>query len=211
MLTHDFWACCVSIYGVSSGFADYALVLVKHRHPPTHMTKHHLNLNLCCSLRNPIVVVFTKIDGCPAHALKLSTTEVKQMLRTTDARKKPFMIQNIDHVATVMEKMESLVPIIEISCVTGEGIDLLQKLLFAVPKRRRHEQKSNRPFELLVEDIFNVPHVGPVVSGFVNAGKLTVGANRNVFVGPMDDGTFLKTVAKSAHIAQIYTLHITSG
>jgi elongation factor 1-alpha len=210
MLTRDFCiACLASIHGVSSGFADYALILVNSRHPPTHMTQHHLNL--CCSFGIPTIVVFTKIDGCPEHALKSSKTEVMKMLRSPEVGKKPFMVRNEDDVATVMDKMHSLAPMIETSCVSGEGIDLLQKMLFALPKRRRHEQKSDRPFEFLVEDIFNVPGVGAVVSGFVNAGELNVGASCNVFVGPMDDGTFLKTVAKSAHIARINTSHITSG
>ena len=53
-------------------------------------------------------------------------------------------------------------------------------------------------FSSLLQDIFNVPGVGGVVSGFVNAGELTVGANCHVYVGPTDDGSFLKTVAKSA-------------
>jgi elongation factor 1-alpha len=84
-------------------------------------------------------------------------------------------------------------------------------MLFSLPKRRRHENKVNRSFEFLVEDIFNVPGVGAVVSGFVNAGELTVGSNCHVFVGPTDDGTFMRTVAKSAHIARINTAHVTSG
>jgi len=88
---------------------------------------------------------------------------------------------------------------------------LLKKLLYSLPKRRRHEKKVNRPFEFLIEDVFsNVPGVGSVVSGFVNAGDLDVG-NTPVYVGPTDEGTFLKTIAKSAHIARINTAHITAG
>ena len=52
--------------------------------------------------------------------------------------------------------------------------------------------------------------MGSVVSGFVNAGELSVGTTQ-VYVGPTDDGTFLKTVAKSAHIARINTARITAG
>mmetsp|Transcript_26279 Transcript_26279/g.60460 ORF Transcript_26279/g.60460 Transcript_26279/m.60460 type:complete len:190 (+) Transcript_26279:1534-2103(+) len=70
-----------TIHGVSSGFADYALVLVNSRQPPTHMTQHHLNL-------------------C---------------------------------------KMHQLAPMFETSAVTGEGMDLLQRMLFHLPKRRKHE------------------------------------------------------------------------
>jgi len=83
--------------------------------------------------------------------------------------------------------------------------------LFSLRKRRRHERKLKRSLEFLVDDIFNVPGVGSVVSGFVNAGQLDVGPNAHVYVGPTDDGSFMKTVAKSAHIARINTAHVTSG
>jgi elongation factor 1-alpha len=121
------------------------------------------------------------------------------------------MVKNDKDVETCMDKMHSLAPMIETSCVTGEGLDLVKKMLFSLPRRRHHERKVNRPFEFLVEDIFNVPGVGAVVSGFVNAGELSVGAKSEVYVGPTDDGTFLRTVAKSAHIARINTSHVTAG
>jgi len=198
-----------TIHGVSSGFADHALVLVNARHPPTHMTQHHLNL--CCSFGIPVIVVFTKIDGCPDHAYKTSKEEVSKMLRSPEINKVPFAVRDEHDVAKVMDKMHALAPMIETSCVTGEGIDLLQKMLFSLPKRRKHEKKAGRSFEFLVEDIFNVPGVGAVVSGFVNAGELTVGSSCHIYVGPTDDGSFMRTVAKSAHIARISTTHITSG
>jgi len=198
-----------TIHGVSSGMADYGLILVNSRHPPTHMTQHHLNL--CCSYGIPVVVVFTKVDGCPDHALATSKKELAKLLKSPDIGRRPFAIKTEADVATCAGKLQHLAPMIDISCVTGEGLPLLRKLLFGLPKRRRHEKKVNRPFEFLVEDVFsNVPGVGSVVSGFVNAGELDVGASQ-VYVGPTDDGTFLKTVAKSAHIARINTSHITAG
>ena len=196
-----------TIHGVSSGFADHALILVNARHPPTHMTQHHLNL--CCSFGIPVIVVFTKIDGCPEHAFKVSKEGVIKMLRSPEVQRTPYTVKNEQDIAMVIDKLHTLAPMIETSCVSGEGIELLQKILFSLPKRRRHENKAHRSFEFLVEDIFNVPGVGAVVSGFVNAGELTVGSN--VFVGPTDDGTFMRTVAKSAHIARINTSHVTAG
>jgi len=173
------------------------------------MTQQHLNL--CCSFGIPVIVIFTKIDHCPEHAFANCKEEVSKMLRSPEVGRRPFTVRNESDITTVMDKLHSLAPMIETSCVTGEGVDLLTKMLFALPKRRRHEKKANRSFEFLVEDIFNVPGVGAVVSGFVNAGELTVGSNCHVYVGPVDDGTFLKTVAKSAHIARINTTHITAG
>eukprot|EP00529_Nitzschia_sp_RCC80_P009523 CAMPEP_0113468252 /NCGR_PEP_ID=MMETSP0014_2-20120614/15254_1 /TAXON_ID=2857 /ORGANISM="Nitzschia sp." /LENGTH=768 /DNA_ID=CAMNT_0000360625 /DNA_START=256 /DNA_END=2562 /DNA_ORIENTATION=+ /assembly_acc=CAM_ASM_000159 len=198
-----------TIHGVASGMADYALILVNSRHPPTHMTHHHLNL--CVNFGIQVIIVFTKIDGCPEHAFKNSKSEVYKLLRAPDIGKRPFEIRSEEDIATCMGKLGALAPIVVTSCVTGEGIDLLQKMLFSLPKRRKHERKVERPFEFLVEDIFNVPGVGSVVSGFVNAGQLLVGSNAHIYIGPTDDGSFLKTVAKSAHIARINTTHVTSG
>lgn len=198
-----------TIHGVSSGMADYGLILVNSRHPPTHMTQHHLNL--CCSYGIPVVVVFTKVDGCPEHALATSKKELTKLLKSPDIGRRPYAIKTEADVGTCVGKLHTLAPMIDISCVTGEGLPLLKKLLYSLPKRRRHEKKVNRPFEFLIEDVFsNVPGVGSVVSGFVNAGDLDVG-NTPVYVGPTDDGSFLKTIAKSAHIARINTAHITAG
>ncbi len=198
-----------TIHGVSSGMADYSMILVNSRHPPTHMTQHHLNL--CCSFGIPTIIIFTKTDGCPEHAMKISKDELFKLLRAPDVARRPFAIRKEEDIAICIGKLNSLAPVIDTSCVTGDGLNLLRKLLFSLPKRRRHERKVNRAFEFLVEDVFNVPGVGAVVSGFVNAGELTVGSHCNVFVGPTDDGSFMKTVAKSAHIARINTAHVTSG
>lgn len=198
-----------TIHGVASGFADYGLILVNSRHPPTHMTHHHLNL--CCSYGIPVIVVFTKIDGCPAHARKQSKEEVVKLLRSPDIGKRAYAIKCEEDIEKAMVNLNSLAPMFDISSVTGEGMNLLRKMLFQLPKRRKHENRVNKPFEFLVEDIFNVPGVGAVVSGFVFAGELSVGSNAHVYVGPTDDGTFLKTTAKSAHVSRINTQHVTSG
>jgi len=201
-----------TIHGVSSGMADYALILVNSRHPPTHMTQHHLHL--CCSFGIPVIVVFTKIDNCPEHAFQHSRKEVIKLLRAPDVHKQPFQIKEVNDIATCIGKLQFLAPLVDISCVTGEGLDILSQLLFTLPRRRKHESKVNRNFEFLIEDIFNVPGVGSVTSGFVNAGEFTITANSNnnhVFVGPLDDGKFMKTFVKSAHIARIPTTHVTSG
>lgn len=51
--------------------------------------------------------------------------------------------------------------------------------------------------------------MGAVVSGFVNAGRIAVG--NTVFVGPLDDGTFMQTMIKSAHIARTATSSLKAG
>ena len=62
------------------------------------------------------------------------------------------------------------------------------------------QRKIHRPFEFLIEDVFNVKGIGCVLSGFVNAGEYHKG--EPIFVGPMKDGTFAKVTVRSIHVAQ---------
>ena len=86
-----------TIHGVSSGMADYSMILVNSCHPPTHMTQHHFNL--CCSFGIPTVIIFTKTDGCPEHAIKTSKDEPFKLLRAPDVGRRPFAIRKEEDTA----------------------------------------------------------------------------------------------------------------
>lgn len=195
-----------TIHGISSSFVDYALVLVNSRHPPTHMTMQHFNLINGYGV--PAVVLLTKIDGCPEHVFKNTKNEVFKVVQS-QLRKKPFMIKKASDIPFVKQNMHALSPVISLSAVSGENIGLLSNLLHEMPKRREHKKKMSRKFEFLVDDVFNITGVGPVVSGFVNAGKLQIG--QNVHVGPLADGDYIKTTAKSFHVARTHVPTILAG
>jgi len=196
-----------TVYGMASGMGDYSLIVCNARHPPTHMTHHHLNLSSSNNI--PSIIVLTKIDGCPVHSRKNTVKELKALLKRPDVNRVPFDCTTEADIDQCLDKLGRLSPIIYTSAVTGEGMDLLHYLLYRLPKRRRHEKKAARPFEFLVDDLFNVEGVGAVASGFVNSGKLQVASQ--VFVGPMDDGSFIKTIVKSMHIARTATATVMAG
>lgn len=187
-----------TIAGLSTGMADYVLVLVSATQPPTHMTMKHLHL--CISLGIPVIAVLTKSDACPSDVFRNTKKALQHALRSPQAGKRPYDVTSAADVETVKDKMHCLAPVITTSCVTGEGLDILQKLLFALPKRRLHQNKIDRPFEFLIEDTFVVTGVGLVLSGFVNAGRWNKGDS--LYIGPLADGSYIKTTAKSAHVAQ---------
>lgn len=189
-----------TIHGISSGMIDYALILVDSKQSSTHMTKHHIDI--CCAFSIPFVIVLTKLDGCPNYLLKNTKAELGNILRFSNVGKVCYAIKNENDIDLVKEKMTTLIPVVSVSCVSGEGLNILNKFLFSLPKRRKHyENKMDRPFEFLVEDVFHVEGVGSVVSGFVNAGKSRIG--EKIYVGPFDDGSFVQTVIKSAHISRV--------
>lgn len=194
--------------GLSQGKIDIALVLVSASQPPTHMTVHHLNL---CVLYNvPIIVVITKKDSAPNDVLKYTMKRVQDTVRdVTHGAKKAYDIRSINDVDLVHNKLNALVPIVKISSVTGDNIDILKKLLYTISPRLRHENRVNRPFELMVEDIFTVPGVGTVLSGFVNNGKYNKGGT--LYVGPTKSGGCIKTTVKSIHVMQTTVDHVYAG
>jgi elongation factor 1-alpha len=112
-------------------------------------------------------------------------------------------------VDLVQNKLASLVPVVKVSCVSGENLGILKKILFVLPRRRFHENKIGRPFECFVENIFNVQGVGTVLSGFVNAGDYKKG--ETVYIGPTKTGGFVKTVVKSIHVMQTNVDHVWAG
>jgi len=196
-----------TIHGVSSGMVDYALVLVNAKHPPTHMTLQHIGLVSACGI--PIVIVLTKIDGCPKHVLKNTKEELNAIIRSAQVQKQPFIIKKEADADLVKDKMHAITPFVHVSSVTADGLSLLNHLLFSLPKRRRHYDKVGRSFEFLVDDTFFVTGVGIIVSGLVNAGKTRV--MDKVWVGPLNDGSFLNTVVKSIHLARTSVGTVVSG
>jgi elongation factor 1-alpha len=196
-----------TISGLSRGMADYALVLVNAAQPPTHMTMHHLGLCTACGI--PVVIVITKVDACPEQVLKNTMQQTHDKLRAPDVAMRPYSVRNERDIETVKDKMHTLTPVIEASCVTGEGLDLIRKLLFALPKRRLHEKKIERPFEFTIEDYFNVTGIGIIVSGFVNTGEWMKG--EALHIGPLKDGTYLKVAVKSVHVARTEVDRVWAG
>lgn len=187
-----------TVTGLSMGMADYALLLVSAAQPPTHVTMKHLNL--CISLGIPVIILLTKSDACPSHVFQSTKNVLKDKLRSSHIGKFPFEVKCLSDVETVKDKMQCLAPMITTSCVTGEGLAILQKLLFVLPKRRQHKNKINRPFEFLIEESFTVTGVGLVLSGFVNTGNWNRGDA--LYIGPLIEGSYIKTTVKSAHVAK---------
>jgi len=191
-----------TIAGVSRGVADYALVLVNAAQPPTHMTKHHLRL--CAAMGIPVVVVMTKVDRCPSDVFRSTKHEMQAMLRDGEIGLRHFNVGSTKDVETVKDKIANrlLTPVISVSCVCGEGLDILKTLLSQLPQRRRlaQKQRKNKEFEYLVEDIFQVPGVGTVLSGLVTRGEWKKG--EPLHIGPLKNGSIIQVTPKSVHVAQ---------
>jgi elongation factor 1-alpha len=80
-----------------------------------------------------------QVDSCPSQVLQHSKQKVVDILRSKEFNKRQYAIKTEKDIETVKDKLHSLTPMLTVSFVTGEGVDLLKQLIFALPKRRHHE------------------------------------------------------------------------
>ena len=201
-----------TVAGISQGMADYALVLVDGSKAlnKNHMTLHHLRL--CAAMNIPVIVVLTKVDRAPPDVLRMILKQTQIMLREHEAGLRPFCVKCPKDIATVVDKVSTagLTPIVPVSCVTGEGLEVLRKLLLGIPQRRQHTQKQRqKPFEFLVHEIIQVTGVGTVLSGFVSRGEWSRG--QAIHIGPLKDGSTVTVTPKSAHVCRTIVDHVWAG
>jgi len=199
-----------TVAGISQGMADYALVLVHAGRPPNHITLSHLRL--CAAMNIPVIVVLTKVDRVSTDHLRETKRQVQHMLRDSEVGLRPFVVRSSKDIVTVVDKVSDggLTPVVSVSCVTGEGLDTIRKLLLALPQRRQHAKKQkDKPFEFLVTEIFQVPGVGKVLSGFVTRGQWTRGMP--LHLGPLKDGSTVTVTPKSAHVARTSVDQVWAG
>jgi GTPase len=91
------------------------------------MTKEHMGI--AAALRLPVMVIITKIDFAPENVfiktIKTATKTLKSIKRM------PLPLRSVDQVPTAAKGMASgkVAPVICVSNVSGEGLDVLRELL----------------------------------------------------------------------------------
>jgi elongation factor 1-alpha len=87
---------------------------------------------------------FLQVDRCSSHIFQATKQEIQSMLRSPEIGLKPFMVRSKKDIDTVKNKISNLLltAVVPISCVTGEGLDIMHKLLAALPQRRLRSKVS---------------------------------------------------------------------
>jgi len=114
--------------------------------------------------------------------------------------------ENLEECFEMLED-PGFVPILFISCVTGQNLDLMKKLLNSVPPRRMWDQHA--PAEVVIDKVFDVTGVGTVVAGTVVAGTVQLDT---LLLGPQDEeGTFKPVTITSIHKKRVPVNSIACG
>jgi len=190
------------------------------------MSDEHLRIALALEL--DLVVVVTKLDtlvGPEEKQAALSRVQDLVQSRLPGPSKRPMvLIRDAAAVTDLREQlaldeeatgdckdMNSPVPVVGVSSVTGEGIDLLRNLLFHLPCRRGRIRLRRDGNETLVRvtDSFSVEDVGVVLAGTVQTGAVANGATLQL--GPDREGLFQRVQVSSIHVNRVAVQSVTAG
>ncbi len=201
---HEPWL-RTTIRGIVGQKLDYGLVTVAADQGPTHITKEHLGIILAMDL--PLIVVITKIDVVSTEKVKETKNKVFDLLKLVG--RIPYMIKTIENAKFVAKNgNQHLVPIINASSLTGEGLELLDELFLNL-KVEAKEGESLKPFMMYIDKIYSVVGVGAVVSGTIRQGKVKSGDK--LLLGPDGSGKFMDVRVKSIEMHYYKKDHAEAG
>lgn len=134
------------------GGIDMALLVIAADEGVMPQTREHLDIVQLLQVEGGVVAL-TKVDMVDEEWLELVREEVKEFLKGT------FL---------------AAAPLVEVSAVTGQGLEELKKVLAEVAGNLK-ERITSGPTRMPVDRVFSVTGFGTVVTGTLVAGHLAVG------------------------------------
>ncbi|KAK3817880.1 MAG: P-loop containing nucleoside triphosphate hydrolase protein [Linnemannia elongata] len=211
-----------TISGLTGHAPDYTCLVVDSRVGGVNeMTREHLALSVALGL--PTFVVVTKMDVATRDQLRATVTALMGLIRTTGPSAIPVIVHNEKDLENIVKRFSDdgainetksvAIPILLLSSVTGENVNLLEKFLFLLPKPSLDNQgsiDSQEPACYQIEEIYSIP---AVASTGEQQGVLARATNgMRLYLGPVDrDGSFIPVVVKSIHRQRMSMRSIESG
>ena len=192
-----------TIYGLSTIYPDYCMIMIGANMGINHMTKEHIGL--CINLKIPFFIVISKIDIVPENILEENIKKIINICKI-GAKKKPYLIKNHNDIIEVIRniKSDSIVPIIQISNVTNYNLDLLKSLLNYLPIRNNMIENESKPIEFLIDNTYSVNGHPVIVSGLLKSGTINTSLDKTkstdvLAIGPFYDGTYRQVKLRTMH------------
>lgn len=188
-----------TMFGLTGGAPDYAMLMVGANAGLVGMAKEHLALAF--ALSTPVLVVITKIDLAPANILDATLRQLQKILKSPATRRSPMLIKSVDDVLIAASQFVSqrLCPMFPVSNVTGEGVGLLRMFLHLLVPKSSSVEASSAEFQ--ITETYSVPGVGTVVAGTMVSGSIALG--QTLFLGPDCTGSFVACQIKGVQRKRI--------
>jgi GTPase len=191
-----------TIRGLTSSCPDMCLILVGANMGLTRITHEHIFL--CVTLKIPFAIVLTKIDICKnrKNVMKETTASINKLLKLPGLRRIPYKVNGIEDVIICAKNVqtESVVPIFNVSNVTGVGIKFVKQFLNLIGKVKSNIKDEVKVVEMHIDTTFYVPGVGTVIGGQLISGTVSVGDKLSL--GP-NGGEYKEVTIRSIHCKRV--------
>jgi len=190
-----------TILGLSSSLPELCLIIVGANRGIIKMTLEHVFL--CITLKIPFAFVITKIDmvNDKQNILQDTLNSISRLLKCPGVQRIPVKIENNEDIITCAKNIstESIVPIFQISNITGYGHDNLRTFLNLIEKKKIHNKNEDN-IEFHIDSSWTITGIGTVIGGFLVSGTVKVGDK--LFFGPIN-GNYEQVKIRSIHCKRV--------
>ena len=197
-----------ALLNVTGSKPAYNMIIVGANAGFQKMTKEHMGITVALNI--PFFIVVTKIDLAPENILRETLDAIKfninKIGKVDVQKKKPYIVKEEEDVLICSKQMgrgTNVVPIFQVSNVTGEGLDKLKMFLNLIPSDKEWIKQRDNPVEFQIDGVFQVPGTGIVVAGIMASGIVTLAGSGDgpvLLLGPFSDGSFKKVRVKGIHM-----------
>jgi GTPase len=145
-----------TLSGLTGKFPDYSVFVISGT-SCSISAQSIQHLGIAVGLKLPIIIIVTKIDLASTEQLTMTLKSLMTTLKSPFVRREPVVCGVMDDVLSCMHMLSSLaiVPILMISAVTGESIDLLTSILNLLPKAVKVD-KRDEDVRFNIEECFGI-------------------------------------------------------
>lgn len=182
-----------TMFGLTGGAPDYALLMVGANAGMIGMSKEHMTLAFGVGI--PLIVIVTKVDICPSTVRDETIRQISRLLKSH--QRVPLIVKSPSDVVFSLQQFQAkqrFCPIFLASNVTGAGVDLIEMMLNVFPVQQDRYMKNSPIAEFYITDTYSVPGVGTVVAGTMISGR--IGLGQTMHLGPDSTGAFTSVVIK---------------
>ncbi|ETV75788.1 hypothetical protein H257_10156 [Aphanomyces astaci] len=186
----------ITASGLTSQFPDYAMLVVDATAGVQSMTREHLRIVL--GLGIGVFVVVTKVDVAEAPRISQTIDEITALLSLLHSTPPSVIATSDDLAAFQLLQHPTMIPIFQVSNVTGASMTLLQQFLASVHPTRAWTSVRHCSSEFHINGHFQSDEVGTIVTGLVQRGTVHVG--ESLLLGPTISGAFYGVHVKSIQV-----------
>jgi elongation factor 1-alpha len=176
-----------TLSGILGSFIDYGVVIIGSNMGVTRITEEHLSILLY--LKIPIIIIMTKIDMTPKDVYKNTCNQIKKLFNGKMFKRELSFIDSDANLTDYLENIKkndyhNIIPIIPVSCKTGDNINKLHEIFKIIPKNEKIVSSIQMKDLIMYIDVkYLISGLGIVVSGSLWNKKIEV--NNNYYIGPI--------------------------